>query len=110
MNMVGKMSSLFSQDIEHLGNWASTLILVDTPLTEVVIVGKEAQKFNLELSAHYFPFKITAGSNKESDTLPLLENRPAVNNKTTIYVCENKVCNLPVHSIKEALTQFPDLG
>ncbi len=110
MDMVSKISPLFKQDIEHLGNWSSALLLMVTPLTEVVMVGEKAQEMNLEISEKYYPFKIMLGSNEETNALTLLENRPAINNETTVYICENKVCNLPVHSSKEALKQFPDFG
>ena len=41
-------------------------------------------------------------SNKKS-SLPLLENKLTSGN-TTIYVCVNKVCQLPTIEVAEALT------
>ena len=40
-------------------------------------------------------------SNKES-SLPLLENKLTAGN-TTIYVCVNKVCQLPTYEVAESL-------
>jgi uncharacterized protein YyaL (SSP411 family) len=41
------------------------------------------------------------GGAEEGD-LPLLQNK-LVPGQTTIYVCQNKVCKLPVTSVTEAL-------
>jgi uncharacterized protein len=36
-------------------------------------------------------------------TLPLLQNRGLVDGKTAIYVCQDRVCQLPVTSVEAAL-------
>jgi uncharacterized protein YyaL (SSP411 family) len=41
-----------------------------------------------------------------TSTLPLLRERPATNCQTTLYVCFNRTCQLPVHTVAEALAQL----
>ena len=45
------------------------------------------------------------GSTSAEDDLPLLKNK-YVDGQTLIYVCENKVCQLPVKDVSSALKQM----
>ena len=55
--------------------------------------------------AIYLPNKIVvAGSGKEDDGIPLLQNRSQTNGQPTAYVCENFACKAPV-TTPEALAQ-----
>jgi hypothetical protein len=45
------------------------------------------------------------GSAAESK-LPLLEGKVALDGLATIYVCFNKTCKLPVHSVADAEKQM----
>jgi hypothetical protein len=45
------------------------------------------------------------GTDKESD-LPLMQGKSAIDDALTIYVCYNKTCQRPVHSVKEAIQQL----
>jgi uncharacterized protein YyaL (SSP411 family) len=73
------------------------------PFYEIAITGPDfKQKFN-ELSAYYVPNKLVLGA-KNKSILPLLEGR--FTQETMLYVCENKSCQLPVKTIKEALKQI----
>jgi uncharacterized protein YyaL (SSP411 family) len=60
--------------------------------------------FRRELSQHFLPNDIVAGTLAAS-SLPLLESRAATA-ETTIYVCRNRACQLPVHSVRDALEQL----
>ena len=70
------------------------------PFYEVAIVGKSAQQKSVELNTIYIPNKILCGSIKESK-LPLLENRYS-KGQTRIFVCKNKVCQMPVEDAEKA--------
>ena len=73
--------------------------------TEVIIVGKDFKKVAQQISKHYFPNKILLAC-QESSKLNLFQNRVAMEGRTTIYVCKNKVCNLPTYDIEEAILQM----
>ena len=70
---------------------------------EVAIMGKDANKKNLELQKNFLPACLFMGGTDEN--LPLLENKLTVD-KTLIYVCTNKVCKLPVEETGKALLQI----
>ncbi len=42
----------------------------------------------------------TTGDGRAAELIPLLANRPAVDNKTTAYVCEQFVCREPVTTVE----------
>ena len=80
-------------------NWAILLLNEIYGINEIAITGLEADLIKLELSNHYIPNKITLGGTDSS--LPLLKGKQS--NETKIYVCRNKVCQLPVSTIEDAL-------
>ncbi len=71
---------------------------------EVAIVGSEAKEKLKEINEVYLPNKLIVGSVKESN-LPLLEYKYN-ENETTIYVCIDGACKLPVKESKKALEQM----
>jgi len=71
---------------------------------EVAIVGPQAIEKLKELNEVYLPNKLIVGSLKESN-LPLLEYKYN-ENETTIYVCIDGACKLPVKESKKALGQM----
>jgi uncharacterized protein len=85
-------------------NWAQLLQNYIYPFYTMVITGQQADSFRKKLAKHYLPNVIFVGGNDEN-LLPLLAGRtnPA---KTTIFVCQNGACLLPVYSVKEALQQL----
>ncbi|WKK66368.1 thioredoxin domain-containing protein [Lutimonas zeaxanthinifaciens] len=71
---------------------------------EVAIVGPEALDKLKALNQVYIPNKMIIGSQVESN-LPLLEYK-FNENETTIYVCINGACKLPVSETEKALEQI----
>jgi len=82
-------------------NYATLMLKQIHPYYEVAVVGKDADVKTLELNTKYNPNKLFIGSFGESD-LELLEGK-YVEGTTMIYVCENKVCQLPTSDIMEAI-------
>lgn len=80
-------------------NWAIQLLNEIQGINEIAIVGLETDAIKLELSNHYIPNKITLGGTKS--ILPLLKGKQS--NETKVYICRNKVCQLPVKTVEEAL-------
>ncbi|MFC4211113.1 thioredoxin domain-containing protein [Pedobacter lithocola] len=80
-------------------NWAIQLLNEVYGINEIAITGLENDVVKLELSNHYIPNKITLGGTES--TLPLLKGKQS--NETKIYICRNKVCQLPVKTVEEAL-------
>jgi len=80
-------------------NWAIQLLNEVYGINEIALTGLETDVIKLELSNHYIPNKITLGGTKSN--LPLLKGKQS--NETKVYICRNKVCQLPVKTVEEAL-------
>ena len=83
-------------------NWGILTMNFVYPYYEVAVTGSEWQQLSSELNAHYQPNKVMMGGTE--GTLPLLEGK--FNKQGTVYVCVNKVCQLPVADVSQALSQM----
>ncbi len=102
VKMISGIQQLLKTEPEYLYNWGNLSLLLARPTAEIAVVGKEFRLFGQELENYFYPGKIVMATENESP-LPLFEGRPAADNKTTIYVCYDKSCRLPVYSVQDAL-------
>ena len=106
-NMLEGISSFFRDGrSSDYSQWAKLIAIEAYSFKEVVIVGSEAKKLNKELQQNYLPNVLFQISEKESE-MPLLKDR-FFEGETLIYVCENKVCLMPVTKVTEALKILKD--
>ena len=105
IDMSRKMLNNILDEIVNYGagysNWAMLLLFFTQPFYEVVIVGEQAEEKRKAFKKYHLPNIVFAGSAIESP-LPLIKNR-WIENKTMIYVCIGKTCNMPVNDIREAM-------
>lgn len=98
------LSTLFSippGSATEYGQWLSnTLWLTGAPY-EIGIVGMNYNTILNEMISHYIPNGLWFGTRKK-ENIPLLQGK-YIKGTTTIYVCQNKVCLLPVYESAEAL-------
>ena len=104
--MLGRMQPLIQQNPDYLANWAALFTLRVRPTAEIAIVGPDADAFRAEIDAQFYPNKVLCGTPTDGqeagpDGLPLLRQRGMVNGQTTVYVCYNRACQLPVTSVAE---------
>lgn len=99
--MLGKMKKLIISNVDYLTNWACLATQLVSPTVEIAIVGPDYLKFREEIDQTYFPNKVLSGTKVKSE-LPLLENRTAKGEETQIFICYNKVCQIPVTSVEKA--------
>jgi uncharacterized protein YyaL (SSP411 family) len=102
--MLAQVQALATKEPQHLTNWASLYAALLRPGAEIAITGPKAEEFRQQLSRHFLPHDVLAGS-LEASELPLLQGRSS-DATTTIYVCRNRACQLPVNSVPEALAQL----
>jgi uncharacterized protein YyaL (SSP411 family) len=86
---------------DFYANWARLMLWQVKPVYEVAIVGKEWSEKRKELDKSFLPNVLLLGGEKEG-TLQLLKNKRGPG-QTTIYVCQNKLCKLPVTEVTQAL-------
>ncbi|MCM4163628.1 MULTISPECIES: thioredoxin domain-containing protein [unclassified Arenibacter] len=85
-------------------NWGIVESYFIHPPYEVTILGNDHEKIGKEMDAHYLPQVLFMGG-KEEGNLELLQNK-LVEWQTTIYVCQDKMCKLPVTEVAKALKQL----
>ncbi len=105
-DMLSRTKQVLLKNVEYLANWGQAYARAVQPVAEIVLVGQETLAFRQAFDQTYFPHKVLIGSPTASNDLPLLENRTAIDDQTTIYVCYNKTCQLPVHRVAEAWEQI----
>lgn len=79
--------------------------LLSTP-KEIAIIGErddsKTEEMLTALHGRYLPNKIIGLSGPtEEDRLPLLANKPQIDNSPTVYVCENYACQAPTTDVSE---------
>ncbi len=88
----------------YYANWAQVMALQIKPPYEVAIMGSNWKEKLSEFHKYYLPNTIYLGGDSEGNLI-LLQNK-LIDGKTTIYVCENKTCQLPVEEVTLALKQI----
>ncbi len=106
-DMSGRMLNNVTQQIVSYGsgysNWAILMLNYVMPFYEIAVVGELFDERTKELFENYIPNAVISGC-KVSSELPLLKDK-ASKNRTLIFVCKNKSCQLPVEFAKEAMEQ-----
>lgn len=98
--MLERLANEISNGGPYYANWACLLGLYTTVPFEIAIMGDAALQKNIEIQQNYLPTSIFMGGNEEN--LPLLEMKK-VEGTTKIYICRNKICQLPVDDVQKAL-------
>jgi len=84
--------------------WLTTAINLTFPFYEVGVVGDKVKTKREMLSKQFLPNTILFGGENEG-SLEILKDRYTPG-KTLIYICENRVCQLPVEETEKALKQI----
>lgn len=93
-----------NQNPTYYSNWYRLYAHFTYPFYEVAVVGPGCEQKLAELHHHYLPNVLFLGSEGESD-LELLRGKLR-DGATFVYVCQNKVCQLPVEEAALALKQI----
>jgi uncharacterized protein len=82
-------------------NWGRVLLSTTFQPKEIVITGPDAFELASDIRKQYRQPALYAASRQNSG-LPIFTDR-FTEGKNTIYICENRHCMLPVHTLDEAL-------
>ena len=105
ISMTARLAAIITTEPVYMSNWAMLYTEIVHGMSEVVISGVRCEALRRELHENYLPFALTLGASADS-TLPLFEGRAAAADETKIYVCRQKVCQLPVVRVSDALVQL----
>lgn len=84
-------------------HWIKLFLNLTSPFHEVVIVGEEAENYLNEIQTYFMPNAVFIGS--QTEELSITKHR-LQEGKTTVHICQNSACQLPVNTINEALEQL----
>ena len=104
--MIAQLTEQINSSGVYYANWAQLMGLISYGNFEIAIVGEDFKTKNEQLQNHYLPTSIFMGGTNEN--LPLLEQK-LMDDRTMIYVCQNKMCQLPVEKVIEAFNQLEKL-
>lgn len=79
-------------------NWMQLSLNKIQEVKQIVIAGSEAKNYFAQLNQNYLPNTLFALAAEQS-VIPLVKDKLPIENKTTIYVCQDKTCGLPVFSL-----------
>ena len=103
LKMLSQLEDKILKGGPYYANWAKLLGLTIFQLSEIAIMGDNANVKNLQMQRHYLPNSIFAGGNSEN--LPLLKDK-LFEERTLIFVCTDKTCKMPVEDVSKALQQI----
>lgn len=104
--MLKQVKHIIRKEPRYMAKWAHVLSLKLRATKEIIIMGENAKAEQQTFWQHHFPNVCVLASQQPDDNLTIFKGRTAINNQTTFYVCENRACKLPVHSLNEALKQL----
>jgi len=102
--MLANVQEDLHKNLFYFSNWAMLeLGFINRP-HEVAILGKDFDEARKSMDEQYLPFVLLSGGKSEGG-LQLLKGK-LVNGQTTIYVCRDKTCKLPVTDAVQAVQQL----
>jgi len=99
--MLDNVQGEISKQPRFYANWLQVVSLFNQQPYEIAIVGNDASTKRLQFKDHFLPNTLFLGGKNEG-SLALLKNK-LQEGETTIYVCQNKVCKLPVTEVDKAI-------
>ncbi|MGE0772715.1 MAG: thioredoxin domain-containing protein [Cyclobacteriaceae bacterium] len=103
--MTKSLANVLLKEPAYASYWATNYAEMCVNMAEVVMVGEKAKEVNAEMQKRFLPFALFMGTTTQS-TLPLLQEKASPRHPATIFVCYNKTCKLPVHTVEEAIAQM----
>ena len=88
----------------YYANWDILMVWFASDPFDVVIAGEDCLSKRREFGRYYLPNVFLCGG-REEGSLPVLKGRFA-GGKTSIYVCRDKVCQMPVTEVEKAVKQI----
>lgn len=102
-----KMTETIVSNIDYpsaFSGWLNVYLNFNTPQKEVAVTGDKAIEYVNVINRNYFPHIVISGTEKQSK-LPFLKGK-FTEDKSYFFVCQNKICHLPLQSIEETIKKL----
>ncbi len=100
--MLARVSERAASYPSYFSNWGVLMLDKTNRVYEIVVVGENAEDIVKEINKKYLPNTLVTYTVNKNDDISLFKNR-YVDDKTLIYICENKACKTPVETVVDAL-------
>ncbi len=110
--MLGSVQEVAIRYPTGFGKWLCAIDLALSPIQEIAIVGDlddpQTQSLINAVWSSFRPYSVVAASEfpPPENAPALVHDRPLLNQQPTAYVCENFVCQRPVTSVEDLLSQL----
>jgi len=102
--MVNNVTDDIIKNPRFYSNWARLYQnFISTPF-EVAIIGEKAHQSRVAIDKELIPNMLVLGGENEG-SMELLKGK-LIENQTTIYVCQNKTCDLPTTDTDKAISMM----
>lgn len=98
--MIRQIMPLLQENPFYLTHWASLCALQSKQVITVAILGPQCKAWAYELKKTY-PDILLVGTTTESK-IPLLKDKRTTGSQSSIHICYEQTCQLPVESLQEA--------
>jgi uncharacterized protein len=102
--MMANNIALLEEGGPFVASWASLYTYLSKGIQQIVIIGEEWEEYRRILQARDGGLSVYMGG-KEEGLLPLMESKLQAG-QTTIYICKDRICQLPVFSTQDALERM----
>ena len=93
----------FAKTTSSYTNWMQLSLNKIQGVKQIVIAGPEAKNYFAQLNQNYLPNTLFALA-AEHSVIPLVKDKLPIENKTTIYVCQDKTCGMPLFSLENLIS------
>ena len=101
--MLEKMRPIIIQNPEYCAYWANLSSKMSKPRLEIIITGQKALLTVQSLKSDVFYENVYFFSAEKENSLPNFKGKTFSGSQNNFYVCYDKVCQLPVQEIDDAL-------
>lgn len=84
------------------GVWCNLLLEMISGTAEILVLGEDAEALVRTFWKKYVPHRVLMHAATPVEGFPLMDGRTATD-KTSIYICKDYACRLPVYGTEEAL-------
>ncbi|MGB1295176.1 MAG: thioredoxin domain-containing protein [Flavobacteriales bacterium] len=99
--MAGQVKEQAKRNGGYYSNWSQLFLWQVNEPNEVAIVGDDYKRYLKEWNSKFLPNALVLGGGKNTN-LDLLSQKYR-EGQTTIYVCRNKACKMPVYTVEKAM-------
>jgi uncharacterized protein YyaL (SSP411 family) len=102
IRMINSLGNAIVRYPTSFGVWGNILIELTIGTNEIAIISDDSQYILSQVLKEYIPNKVIMATTGKSNSFPLLSGKEN-DKETTLYLCRNYTCEIPVTSVTELM-------